>query len=235
LLLVATVVAGLALYSSLSDDTEVLVLRETVLAGEQLTTEDLRVVAVSSQDDVAWVRADQRSMVVGQYARYRLAEGGFLTADAVQPERLVTPGRVLMSVEVPAGQVPVGLRERSEVVLVVTGPGGSDATSTVVNAVVAAVPRDLATVIEDGGDAGRDVVALSVEVPAEMVTTVGTAAAVSVGVLDGSIGPEQFETAAAELSATEPAAQVQPAASPTTTAPAAGPTTTAAPPQGEAG
>ena len=100
LLLVAAVVAGLALYSSLGEDTEVLVLTNTVLAGEQLTADDLRVVAVSSQDDVAWVPASQRSSVVGQYARYRLAEGAFLTADAVQPDRLVTPGRVLMSVEV---------------------------------------------------------------------------------------------------------------------------------------
>ncbi len=204
-----------------------------MLAGEQLTVDDLRVVAVSSQDDVAWVPASQRLSVVGQYARYRLAEGAFLTADAVQPDRLVTPGRVLMSVEVRAGQVPVGLRERSEVVLVVTGPGGSDATATVVNAVVAAVPGDLATLIQDGGGTGRDLVALSVEVPAEMVTTVGTAAAVSVGVLDGSLGSEQFEPAVAGSATTEPASQAQQAPAPTTTtAAAAGATTTAPPAQG---
>jgi hypothetical protein len=141
----------------------------------------------------------------------------------------------LMSVEVRAGQVPVGLRERSEIVLVVTGPGGSDATSTVVSAVVAAVPRDLATAIQEGGGTGRDLVALSVEVPAEMVTTVGTASAVSVGVLDGSLGSEQFETGVAGASATEPATQGQQAPAPTTTAAAGGATTTAAPAQGEDG
>ena len=118
----------------------------------------------------------------------------------------------------------------------VTGPGGSDATSTVVNAVVAAVPGDLATVIQDSGGTGRDLVALSVEVPAEMVTTVGTAAAVSVGVLDGSLGPEQFEPAVAGAATAEPASQGQQAPAPTTTTAAAGgATTTAAPAAGEDG
>ena len=116
----------------------------------------------------------------------RLAADSLLVDDSLQPQPLVDPDRVLMSVEVPAGQVPVGLREQSRLVLVVTPPGGpSDVAPVLVEAVVAAVPRDLAEVVGAGGDS-RATVALSVEVPPADVALVGSAEAVSVGVLDPS-------------------------------------------------
>ena len=183
-LVVASVVAAITLYSRLGDRTEVLAVNRTVLAGEQITGADLEIVSISSDDHIAFRPASDRSLVIGQYARVRLAADSLLVDDSLQPQPLVDPDRVLMSVEVPAGQVPVGLREQSRLVLVVTPPGGpSDVAPVLVEAVVAAVPRDLAEVVGAGGDS-RATVALSVEVPPADVALVGSAEAVSVGVLD---------------------------------------------------
>lgn len=182
-LVVAAVVAALALYTSLGDKTEVLAVTRNVLAGEQITSADLRVVSISSDDDIPTVSADLRAEIVGQYAKVRLAAGALLVSDSVQPRPLVDPERVLMSVEVPAGQVPVGLREQSRLVLVVIPDpaAGGSASPVLVEATVAAVPRNLAEVVN--GDGGG-VVALSVEVPTHFVAVVGSAGSVSVGVLD---------------------------------------------------
>jgi hypothetical protein len=182
-LVVASVVTAIALYSRVADRTEALAVTRTVLAGEQITAADLEVVSLASDDDLAFVPASERDRVVGQYARVRLAADSLLVDESVQPRPLVDPTLVLMSVEVPAGQVPVGLREQSRLVLVVTPPGSRPETGPVlVPATVAAVPRDLAAIV--GGADTRAMVPLSVEVPPDSVSLVGAAAAVSVGVLD---------------------------------------------------
>lgn len=184
-LVVAAVVAALALYTALGDKTEVLAVTRNVLAGEQITSADLRVVAISSDDDIPTVAADRRDEIVGQYAKVRLAAGALLVDDSVQSRPLVDPERVLMSVEVPAGQVPVGLREQSRLVLVVIpdASAGASAVPVLVEATVSAVPRNLADIVSGGSDGGG-MVALSVEVPSHLVAVVGSAGAVSVGVLD---------------------------------------------------
>lgn len=194
-LVVAAVVAALAIYTSIGDKNEVLAVTRNVLAGEQITAADLRVVSISSDDDIATVGAASRDDIIGQYAKVRLAAGALLVADSVQARPLVDPERVLMSVEVPAGQVPVGLREQSRLVLVVIPDpaAGDDASAVLVEATVAAVPRNLAEVV--AGNDGQATVALSVEVPSRFVAVVGSAGSVSVGVLDpaaafpGSQGP----------------------------------------------
>lgn len=185
LLVVASVVAALAIYARVGNRSEVLAVNRDVLAGEQITDADLQVVSISSDDSFPSVAAADRALVVGQFARVRLASGSLLVSDSVQADQLVDPDLVLMSVEVPVGQVPVGLREQSRLALVVTPPqsGGDDNAPVLVEAIVAAVPRNLAEVVGND-DSGRSLVALSVEVGPKWVTVVGSAAAVSVGVLD---------------------------------------------------
>ena len=113
-----------------------------VLAGEQIDDADLEVVSMSSDDGIPTIPASQRGAIVGQYARVRLLAGSLLAADSVQPRPIVDPERVLMSVVVPVGLVPVGLREQSRVVLVVTPPtsGGVRPAPVLVEAVVAVRP-----------------------------------------------------------------------------------------------
>jgi hypothetical protein len=187
LVVVTSVVAALAIYARIGDRAEVLALSRDVLAGEQIAEDDLEVVSLSSDDRIPTVPASQRSTIVGQYARARLLSGALLAADSVQSRPLVDPDRVLMSVVVPVGLVPVGLREQSRVVLVISPPtsGGIRPAAVLVDAVVAAVPRNLGEVV-GSADAGQSMIALAVEVPPAYVGVVGEAEAVSVGVLDGS-------------------------------------------------
>jgi hypothetical protein len=203
LVVVAAVVAMLALYTEATDRSQVLALTQTVLAGDQIRDEDLQVVAISSDDELATVSAEQRRTIVGQYAKVRMLEGSLLAADGVQPEPLVTPGRVSSAVTVPLGLIPVGLREQSRVALVVT-PGDELAgligeAPRLVEGNVSAVPANLAELI--GSDAGpRASVSLSVEIAPGDVELVGSAAAVTVHVL----GPnDPFPTSLSELEAAD--------------------------------
>jgi hypothetical protein len=244
LVVVASVVAALALYARIGDRTEVLAVARDVLAGEQISDADIEVVSMSSDDAIPTVPATQRSTIVGQYARVRLLAGSLLSSDNVQPLPLVDPERVLMSVVVPVGLVPVGLREQSRVVIVVTPPatGGDRLPPVLVEATVAAVPRNLGEIV-GSADAGQGMVALAVEVPPAYVGVLGEAEAVSIGVLDRSapfpgeqVTPRPGDRApgAAAVSApatTTAAAAAEPAANldGPTTIPAAASTTTGVP------
>lgn len=199
LLVVAAVVAILAVFTKATDRSQVLVLTRTVLAGEQIEDGDLRVVAISSDDELSTVSAEQRQSVVGQYAKVRMYEGSRLIADSVQAGPLVTPGRVSSAVTVPLGLIPVGLREQSRVALVVT-PGDELAeligeAPRLVEGTVSALPPNLAQLV--GTDAGpRASVSLSVEIAPADVELVGSAKAVTIHVL----GPDDpFPTSLSEV------------------------------------
>ena len=111
--------------------------------------------------------------MVGQYARVRMVQGSLLVVDSVQARPLVDPSKVLMSVPVPLSGVPTGLREGSRLVLIVTPKtAGAAAPPVLVEATVAAVPRNLGELV-GGGDSNQSTVALSVEVPPESAAVVG--------------------------------------------------------------
>src|SRR4051794_2949918 len=183
LVVLAAVVAALAIYTRIGDRHEVLAVTRTVLAGEQLTDADLRVVSISSDDSIPSVPASARTVMVGQYAKVRMAEGSLLVADSIQARPLVDPSKVLMSVAVPLSGVPTGLREGSRLVLIVTPRGAGNTTQTeLVEAVAVAVPADLGARINGSGSA-QSAVALSVEVAPEAAAMVGAADSVAVAVL----------------------------------------------------
>jgi hypothetical protein len=172
LLLVAVcVVAVLVIYTRVGDRHDVLAVSRTVLAGEQLTDADLRVVSISADDSFPSVPSTARASLVGQYAKVRMIDGSLLVADSVQTRPLVDPSKVLMSVAVPLSGVPTGLREGSRLVLV--------------EATVAAVPRNLGELVSGGDSNGSSssTVALTVEVDPGAAATIGAAKAVAVAVL----------------------------------------------------
>lgn len=187
LVVVASVAAALTIYIRIGDRQEVLAATRTILAGEQLGSGDFRVVAISTDEDLAVTPAPDLAELVGQYARVRIAAGSLVVGTSTQPEPLVNADRVLMSVGVPAVGIPSGLREGSRIALIIT-PGRSAMEPTqpvLVEATVAAVPGNLADLIA-GGSSGSLEVALSVEVPPERAALVGSADEVAVGVLDPS-------------------------------------------------
>lgn len=186
LLVVASVAASLTIYLRIGNREAVLAATRTVLAGEQLTRSDFRVVSISTDDQLATVPAVDLDGLVGQYARVRIVGGSLVVDEMVQRKPLVSADRVLMAVSVPVGGVPVGVREGSRIVLIVS-PGGDRAGDTepiMIDATVAAVPSNLADLVS--GSATSSEIALSVEVPPERAAVVGLADDVAIGVLDPS-------------------------------------------------
>ena len=208
LVVVASVVAALAIYTRIGNRTEVLAVARDVLAGEQISDDDLEVVSISSDDGIPTVPASQRNTIVGQYARVRLLSGSLLVADSVQAKPLVDPDRVLMSVVVPVGLVPVGLREQSRVVLVVTPPTPAASARHRSSSRPSSPPcRATSARSSVRPTPVRGWSPSAVEVPPPYVGVVGEAEAVSVGVLDGSAPFPSAQVEASSAAATPGAAE----------------------------
>jgi hypothetical protein len=165
--LVAAAIGGNVLvYTSLDDRRPVLQAVRDVPAGEQLTIDDVRSIDVDADDTLRAVSADRLSSVVGQYAKVRLVSGSLVVAEALQAMPLVSSGTAVVAVQVPDGALPIGLRERSQVQLVVpaAGDGATAGVATIVDGRVVGLPTAPAT--------ATGTLSLSVEVPEQLAATV---------------------------------------------------------------
>ena len=125
--LAAIAIGGnLAVYSSLGSREPVLQVVRDVPAGQQLTADDLREVEVAVDSTVRTIPAGDAGGVIGQHARVRLVSGSLLVGEALQVEPLVSAGAAVVAVQVPEGALPIGLRERSRVRLVIPPPRAVD-------------------------------------------------------------------------------------------------------------
>ena len=165
--LVAVAIGGNVLvYSSLDDRESVLQVVRDVPAGAQVALEDVRAIQVDADDTLRIVLADEVSTIVGQFAKVRLVSGSLVVAEALQPTPLISAGAAVVAVQVPEGALPVGLRERSQVQLVV--PANRDEATvvepTIVSGRVVGLPVAPAT--------ATGTLSLSVEVPEQLAATV---------------------------------------------------------------
>lgn len=118
--LAAAAIAGNVLvYSSLDDADPVVQVVRDVPAGEQITPDMVRSVDVEVDDSVAVVPAADIAGVVGQYAKVRLVAGSLVTSPALQTDPLVAAGSSVVAIQVADGALPVGLRERSPIEVVI--------------------------------------------------------------------------------------------------------------------
>ena len=165
--LVAVAIGGNVLvYSSLSDRESVLQVVRDVPAGTQLTADDVRSIEVDADDSLRSVQADRLSTIVGQFAKVRLVSGSLVVVEALQSTPLVSPGAAVVAIQVPEGALPSGLRERSNVQLIVppTGDGSTAPDPTIVIGHVVGLPTALST--------ATGTRSLSVEVPEQSAATV---------------------------------------------------------------
>jgi hypothetical protein len=126
-LLAAIAIGGnIYVYSALDAKEPVVQVVRDVPAGEQITADVLRTVDVDADSTVNLVPADRLDALVGSYAKVRLVSGSLVTAEATQAAPLVAPGRAVVAIQVPEGTLPIGLRERVPVVLVVPGGPGAE-------------------------------------------------------------------------------------------------------------
>jgi hypothetical protein len=165
-LIAAAIGGNVLVYSSLDDRQPVLQVVRDVPAGKQLTDEDVRSIDVDADDTLRAIPADRVSTIVGQYAKVRLVAGSLVVAESLQSTPLVNAGSAIVAIQVPDGALPVGLRERSAVELVVptTGDGSTAVPPTIVSGRVVGLPTAPAT--------ATGTLSLSVEVPADLAATV---------------------------------------------------------------
>lgn len=147
-----------------------------VPAGEQLTPADLRVVEVSTDSSVNAVPGDQLDLVVGKYARVRLVSGSLLVSQALQDAPLVTAGAAVVALLVPEGSLPLGLRERSRVLLVVPTDSATVVPVAPVEGFVVGLPST------PQGVSGQQTI--SVEVPIGAAATIAASDDVRVVLLE---------------------------------------------------
>jgi SAF domain len=130
-------------YSSLQSAEPVAQAVVDIPAGAQITSEMLRTVDVDVDSSVNVIPADDLSTVVGQYAKVRIVSGSLVTQQSLQSSPLVEPGNAVVAIQVREGSLPVGLRERVPVQLVIpAGPAAGDAAGepTVIPGTVVALP-----------------------------------------------------------------------------------------------
>ena len=182
--LVAIAIGGNVLvYSSLDDRESVLQVVRDVPAGEQVAPEDVRAIQVDADDTLRSVGADRVSTIVGQFAKVRLVSGSLVVAEALQSTPLISAGASVVAIQVPEGALPVGLRERSQVQLVVPA-NGDDATATeptIVSGRVVGLPTAPAT--------ATGTLSLSVEVPEQLAPAVVASDDVRVVLVQPGVDP----------------------------------------------
>jgi hypothetical protein len=117
---------NVAVYSALNSSEPVVQVVRDVAAGEAITSDMLRTVDVDVDATVNVIEgADLRSLV-GQYARVRLVSGSLVTRQALQTGPLVSVGNAVVAFAVASSELPVGVRERVPVRLVIPADRGDD-------------------------------------------------------------------------------------------------------------
>jgi hypothetical protein len=131
--LAAAAIAGnVFVYAGLDERQAVVQVVRDVPAGELIQPDMLRPVDVELDRSVAAVPAADLPLVAGQYAKVRLVAGSLVTAASLQTGPLVADDSSVVAVRVPDGSLPVGLRERSPVELVIPVASGDASTPPVV-------------------------------------------------------------------------------------------------------
>jgi hypothetical protein len=177
-LLAAVAIGGnLYVYASLDTAEPAVQVVRDVPAGEQLTADMLRTVDIDADSTVNLVPGDQLDSLVGSYAKVRLVSGSLVTAQALQPTPLVSAGSSVVAIQVGEGTLPIGVRERAAIVLVIPGEAGP----TSIDARVVGLPVKTASAL--------GVESLSVEVDANDAATVAAADDVRVVLVEPTDDP----------------------------------------------
>jgi len=168
---------NLLIYTSLDSARPVIQVVRDVPAGEQITVDMLRTVDVDADSTVNLIDGAQLGSLVGTYARVRLVSGSLVTFEALQTTPLVAAGASVVAVQVADGALPIGVRERVPVLLVIPPDRTSD-TDVIVSIPGRVVGLPTATTSALG------LQSLSVEVASGDAATVAAADDVRVALLE---------------------------------------------------
>ncbi|MFG2651250.1 SAF domain-containing protein [Streptomyces sp. NPDC048436] len=114
------------LLNASGERSDVLALTRDVPAGQKITGEDLRVVALPDDPGLKPVAAAKKNAIVGRRASAALSEGSLLTARQLTGRGGLRPGEALVAVEVKRGMAPVDALRPGATVSLVTRPKEGD-------------------------------------------------------------------------------------------------------------
>jgi len=120
------VIALVALFRSQSDRVEVLVVTDSVPAGQVIERGDLRAAEVAGV--LGAIRAADIGEVVGKRAAGGLVDGQVLTSQAISEALVPGEGQRLVALNLPTGRVPGGLSGGDTVVVLSVPVEGADGT-----------------------------------------------------------------------------------------------------------
>lgn len=149
-------------------------------AGSQVGAADVRSIELSTDPSLAVVKTVDLAGVIGQYTKVRIVTGGLLAPGLLQSQPLVALGSAVVAVTIPSGEVPAGLRERSQVQIVIPVVGDEAQVAPVVGRVVG---------LPAAPDAVTGQMSVSFEVAVADAVTVASATRVRVVLLDPGVDP----------------------------------------------
>jgi hypothetical protein len=161
------IIALVALFQSQSDRVEVLVVTDSVPAGQVIERADLRAAEVAGVSGA--IRATDLEEVVGQRAAAGLVDGQVLTSQAISEALVPGEGQRLAALNLPTGRVPGGL-SGGDIVNVLSVPvEGADGTKEQLQA-----PQVLAESarVQEVGKTPEGTVVVTVLVPADVANSV---------------------------------------------------------------
>ena len=144
-------------------------------AGSQIGAGDVRSIELSTDPSLAVVKTVDLAGVIGQYTKVRIVTGGLLASGLLQSQPLVAPGSAVVAVTIPSGELPAGLRERSQVQIVIPAVGDDIQLTPVVGRVVG---------LPAAPDSVTGQMSVSFEVAVADAVTVASATRVRVVLLD---------------------------------------------------
>jgi hypothetical protein len=167
-LLIASAILAVLVYGNLGDRSAVLAAATDIRPGQVIEGNDIKVVRVAADPEVATVPASRRADIVGRRAAVGLTAGSLLAPASVTDGPGVAAGSTVIGAVVKPGQYPIGLREGDEVVVLVASEGSENAggvEAVIVSvssrsgpegtAIALAVPSANASVLARAGAQGR--------------------------------------------------------------------------------
>ncbi len=118
--------AGTWFYVSSTDKTPVIALRNAVERGELITTDDLRVVEIDSDDQLNLIGRDQSGLIVGRIALTDMGAGTLITAEQFAAGSLIQVGDGVVGLALDPGEYPSLSLRPGDLVRVVQTPRPGD-------------------------------------------------------------------------------------------------------------
>ncbi len=161
--------ANIWVYSGLNESSSAVQVVVDVPAGEQIEPSMLRAVDADLDSSVNVVDGSDLDSLLGTYAKVRLVSGSLVTPQSVQAEPLVSPGNAVVAIQVNDGSIPIGVRERVPVELVIPARDTVDGTGepTVVTGRIVGLPTETSNAL--------GTLSVSVEVLAADAATIAAA------------------------------------------------------------